>query len=159
MKTFLALIFILLPLLQCYGKEIPDLPSEIVVGGTMTLEGSNICDYDLFFFSNNFHKVVPFVYEGVEFELLFTRDRPDEIRGILLRDESVETPEGIRIGDPLSKLKTIKGFEVKQIDGFGYWVVLPSGWNAIFFQGKSLAKGELKEAAKVQMFAKYKYLR
>jgi hypothetical protein len=111
----------------------------------------------LIFFSNDFHSQYPWTHDGIDYVLL-TSNNSDTINGIICEDRRFETPEGVRVGHTLKEVRRIAGVEYETMAGFGYWVPLPSGWNAVFFQGHSATDGALPPEATVKLIAKSEHL-
>jgi len=111
----------------------------------------------LIFFSNEFLHQYSWSYKGHEFiitsKLPFDDSEEEIINDIICKSASFISPEGISIGDPLKYVLRVPGAKVQVMNGFGYWVKLPSGWNAIFYQGEEVTKGKLNENEKVRLIA------
>jgi hypothetical protein len=107
----------------------------------------------LLFFSNAFHEQYALNHAGIEYRLLALPDI-GTINGIVCKDHRFVTPEGVRIGQTLKEVKDLTGGKYKTMPGFGYWVPLSSGWNAVFFQGASTTDGPLASDAQVSLVAK-----
>ena len=107
----------------------------------------------LLFFSNAFHEQYALNHAGIEYRLLALPD-VGTINGIVCKDHRFVTPEGVRIGQTLKEVKDLTEAKYKTMPGFGYWVPLSSGWNAVFFQGASTTDGPLASDAQVSLVAK-----
>jgi hypothetical protein len=64
-------------------------------------------------------------------------------------DVAFETPEGVRIGTPLTQVRAGAGRFELAWPGWAYVIPLPSGWNAAFVNGPSITEGPLREDSPV----------
>jgi len=111
------------------------------------------------FFSNDFHDVYSCRDNDIDYTILkLPGDSENTIRAIICKDKRFITPEGVRVGQSLKDVKRLTGGDYMTMHGFGYWVTLPSGWNAVFFQGSSATDGPLALDSKVALITKCNYL-
>lgn len=81
-------------------------------------------------------------------------DRSGLISYIETRDGSFRTPEGFSVGTSLGELPWDCASKVRKESGWGFFVPLASGWNAVFTQGDSMTEGTLSSEAPIEWFFK-----
>jgi hypothetical protein len=92
-------------------------------------------------------------YGGINYSV-GTERQSDVIRWVGTSDPVFRTPEGLAEGDALEKVLAVAKSEVNREPGWGFFVELPSGWNAAFVQGPSMTEGELPPSAGICFFFK-----
>jgi hypothetical protein len=73
---------------------------------------------------------------------------------IITSDSNFSTTENLKIGDTYNKVQKLTQNKVVVLDGWGYYIELPSSWKAVFTQGDEMTEGELKNNSKVLLFFK-----
>jgi antitoxin component YwqK of YwqJK toxin-antitoxin module len=141
-----------------FNFEFPpiSLPPKIELGKPI-LSNLRKTDDLLFFFSNTFLNQYELVFNKNRFIITSkpgTEGEPECINDIVIKNANIRTPEGISIGDPLKFVLMIPGVKVEVMEGFGYWVALPSGWNAVFYQSNETSNQKLLKNSKVKEIAK-----
>lgn len=63
-------------------------------------------------------------------DLIFCVDRENRVRWVSTSDSDFVSPEGLRIGDPITRAAALAGEPVQSEIGWAWYVALPSGWNA-----------------------------
>ena len=66
------------------------------------------------------------IYSGIKF-FIATIDGK-QISFISTRDSNFVSPDGIRVGDNIKKIRAVKGTEIIPEIGWSYYSILPSGW-------------------------------
>jgi antitoxin component YwqK of YwqJK toxin-antitoxin module len=129
-----------------------DLPENIKIGKQLS---QNLMkeETQLLFFDVNTLDQYFVIHNGIRF-VITTLPGTKMINHIFFEDATIMTPEGVSIGDPLKFVLKFPDTKVEMMEGYGYWVILPSGWSAVFFQGQSTTQGKLKENAKVKLIAR-----
>ena len=105
------------------------------------------------FFSNDYHEKYAWNHAGIDYELL-KFPGVETVNGIVCRDPRFATPEGVGVGQSLTEVNHLTESKYKTMSGFGYWIPLPSGWSAVFFQGASATDGPLNLDAQVALIAR-----
>ena len=91
-------------------------------------------------------------YDGMVFTVCAYRDMV--IHHVTTNDLNFKTPEGIGVGDLLSKVLEISNQPLNTERGWAYFVLLKSGWAAAFVQGDSMTDAELSPNARVSFLFK-----
>jgi hypothetical protein len=81
----------------------------------------------------NSSDVRPFItvlYKGLIFEIAWNQDKRLNI--ISTSDSHFVTEENVKVNMTLKDIKKLKKIEISKINGWGYSVMLESGWKAAF---------------------------
>lgn len=78
------------------------------------------------------------VHEGIEYTLC--ADARNRIQYVATFSTAVRTAEGVRVGMPLAEVVKISGIRTQNWPGWGFVVLLPSGWNARFLPSETNAR-------------------
>ena len=129
---------------------------DLVVGKTIYFDK----DYDihnhkywLIVSSSQISPCFDILVENIEYSIGYN-EKNNSITNISTSDFSFYTPEGYKIGDFFYTFSDSLKSELICDRGWGYFIKLPSGWNATFTQGSSMTDGKLKGRAKVKFFFK-----
>lgn len=71
-------------------------------------------------------------YNDIDFSICYKDESSQEIEYIFTSDTNYSTREGIRVGHHYSDVSIQSKSELRHIQGWGYVLDLPSGWNAVF---------------------------
>ena len=93
------------------------------------------------------------VVSGIHYDLVV--DDRKGIKFIGTNDSSFTTDEGFRIGNSANAVGAGAKYPVRMWPGWGFFVHLPSGWNAAFVQGNGMTDGELLQETPVIFFQKH----
>jgi hypothetical protein len=75
---------------------------------------------------------------------------------VATQDSSFATPEGAKVGITLAEVLALTSGTVVTEQGWGHYVVLPSGWNVGFAEGSGLTDGALLPGSRARwLFAKH----
>lgn len=135
------------------GAPIP----ETLVNESLASESNDTLLTLQFFFSNTFYESYQFNIDSVAVELLSPSnlDRTNDTRlihAIIVRETGISV-DGIHIGMTYEDIKDkVDPEKIISIGGFGHFIRLSSGWNAILFKGLSLGE-ELTDETTVHALA------
>jgi len=89
---------------------------------------------------------------GIEYSVTVNSD--NLINFITTNSVKFKTLEGASVGIMLSELREYTSQRIIVEAGWGYYIELPSGWNAAFCLGKGCTSNPLKENSKVSWYFK-----
>ena len=138
---FVLLLALLIAACATAGGPPPvggDLRRRAVATGTLLLSGPS-----------ETREAYNFVAEGVPFRLGVTDGR---VRYVATTSPAFLTPEGLRVGDMFSAVRSASGSAPVLQPGWAYVVELPSGWRAAFVQGETMTAGPLHDTTRVRWF-------
>ncbi len=81
-------------------------------------------------------------------------NRKNIVNYIAINDSSFKTEDKLKVGSSMSDVRDITKSEVRQLPGWGYFVPLPSGWNAGFCGGQSCTSDSLIATSQIDWFFK-----
>lgn len=95
-------------------------------------------------------------YEWASGDTVYTigADRPGHIQFISTSSRTVQTKEGVRVGQTLAEVLNIQGASLGYSPGWGYVVRLPSGWKAALFLDGEFLDREPTDSDMVDMLFK-----
>lgn len=132
------------------------IPTWLDIGKTIPSNYRSI-ETKLFFFSDGFYDQYPLTYNGIDIIILSNYESHGRAEERIVDAIVITTPnvmiDAIYIGEEYKTLKQkINNEDIMTLDGFGSYAKLPSGWNAILYEGKSQGEN-LKDSTKVVAFA------